>query len=286
MSWTNDVLETLGDHIPLETCLREAAAAGYAGVELGRKFPREEKALRAALSPHGLELASGWYSGYLIDRSVEEELAAADSHIALLKHMGCEVMVYGECGLMQGEQPWERPLTETVVLEEKELAEYAHRLGRFAHALKRRGLQLGYHHHLKMLIETESEIDWLMAHTPSEVGLLLDTGHLTAAGGSVARVLQKHGKRVVHVHLKDVRQDVWARCRGAKVSFNEGVRCGMFTVPGDGDVLFAPLQGFFASGWRGWAVVEAEQDPQKADPAAYVKKGMDTVRILLPAGMP
>ncbi|MGF0718111.1 myo-inosose-2 dehydratase, partial [Klebsiella pneumoniae] len=45
LCWTNDVLEDLGGDIPLDTCLREAREAGYQGIELGRKFPRQASTL-------------------------------------------------------------------------------------------------------------------------------------------------------------------------------------------------------------------------------------------------
>jgi inosose dehydratase len=81
LSWTNDVLAELGGDIPLEVCLKDAADNGYDGVELGRKFPREPHELLSKLSSYGLRLATGWYSGYLTERSVEAEWKAAADHV-------------------------------------------------------------------------------------------------------------------------------------------------------------------------------------------------------------
>ena len=80
LCWTNDVLEDLGGDIPLDTCLREAREAGYQGIELGRKFPRQAATLGSMLAAADLRLASGWYSGMLADRSVEAELEAVREH--------------------------------------------------------------------------------------------------------------------------------------------------------------------------------------------------------------
>jgi inosose dehydratase len=61
IGWSNDDLRTLGGETPLETCLTEAKQAGFVGMELGHKFPREPVALKRVLDQHGLELVSGWY---------------------------------------------------------------------------------------------------------------------------------------------------------------------------------------------------------------------------------
>ena len=88
LCWTNDVLEDLGGDIPLDTCLREAREAGYQGIELGRKFPRQAETLGPLLAAADLRLASGWYSGLLAERSVEAELEAVREHAQLLRQLG------------------------------------------------------------------------------------------------------------------------------------------------------------------------------------------------------
>src|SRR6267378_1122786 len=94
IGWSNDDLPELGGDTPLETCLAEARLAGFEGIELGNKFPRDPAVLRPILERQGLALISGWYSGRLLNRSLEEELAAIEAHRALLVAMGCAVLVY------------------------------------------------------------------------------------------------------------------------------------------------------------------------------------------------
>ncbi len=282
LSWTNDVLIELGGDIPLETCLKDAAEIGYEGVELGRKFPRDGQKLSSILSDYGLRLVGGWHSGFLTERSVEEEWKAATDHIRLLKDCGSEVLVYGECGLMTGASPWDEPLSKRPDLKEIEFSAYAGKLGEFAIRLKETGVTLAYHHHLKMLVERAEEIDAFCESTQEEVGLLLDTGHAYAAGADYAEILRKFGSRVVHIHLKDVRRDVLERARKNDWSFNSAVREGMFTVPGDGDIDFSAIGEFIrASGYRGWVVVEAEQDPAKAAPKLYAEKAYHFIGKLI-----
>ena len=96
IAWSNDDMPELGGATPLETCLAEARRAGYAGIELGNKFPREAGALRPILAGHGLALVSGWWSARLLERSVEAELSAIAAHADLLKEMGCKVVIVAE----------------------------------------------------------------------------------------------------------------------------------------------------------------------------------------------
>jgi inosose dehydratase len=227
-------------------------------------------------------LATGWYSGYLTERSVEAEWKAAADHVQLLESCGCQVLVYGECGLLEGDSPWDEPLSRGPKLKSIDLAAYAERLTEFSVGLNRRGIKLAYHYHLKMLVETAEEIAALCQATPPEVGLLLDTGHAYAAGADYGEILRRYGDRVVHIHLKDVRRDVLDWARKNDVTFNSAVREGLFTVPGDGIVDFAEIGKFVrSSGYSGWVVVEAEQDPAKAAPRIYTEKAYQYVKNLL-----
>lgn len=286
LSWVNEVLEDLGRDTAAPTCLMEAAAAGYSGVELSRIFPRDAASLSTLLAGHHLQLVSGWYSGFLAERGVAEELAALRDHARLLRDCGATVMVYGECGRMAA-NALDVPMSGRLRMPGDAWAAYGDRLTRFADALRGEyGLALSYHHHLMMIAETQGEIRAVMAATGPSVGLLLDTGHAAAAGFDYACLLEDFGARINHVHLKDVRRDVLAEVRAHGMSFNDAVRAGMFTVPGDGMIDFTPLARFLAgSTYSGWLVVEAEQDPAKAPPAEAVARayGFVNERILQPA---
>ena len=272
LSWANDVLEDLGADISLDTCLLDAAAAGYQGVELGRKFPREEGSLRPLLHDQGLALASGWHSGKLAERSVDDEMAAVAAHADLLQAMDCKVMVYGEVAMMTPGSPLDAPMSQRLIMPAGEVSAYASRLTEFSKRLAGEyDLQLAYHHHLMMVTETFDEISRLFDTTGREVGLLLDTGHAAGAGFDYHRLIERFGDRIVHIHLKDVRRAVMNQVRTDDLGFNAGVRCGMFTVPGDGAIDFAPVARFVReSAYQGWLVVEAEQDPSVAPPRPAV----------------
>lgn len=282
LAWTNDVLEDLGDDVSALQCMQQAAAIGYQGIELGRKFPREVAALQPLLQETGLDLASGWYSGTLADISVQQELQNVAQHARLLSALGCKVMVYGECGGMPGETPLDIGLSHSPKLSAIDFDAYATRLSQFAAALSQEyGLQLAYHHHLMMLVEAQDEIERFFSATTQDVGFLLDTGHAVAAGSSLAALIQQFGPRICHIHLKDIRRERLAQVYQQDQSFNQGVRAGMFTVPGDGYLDYQAVVDYVShSGYRGWLIVEAEQDPLNAPPVPTVTRAFHHVNHL------
>jgi inosose dehydratase len=286
IGWTNDDLTTLGDDITLETCLAEARQAGYAGIELGRKFPRRPAGLRAVLQQHGLDLVSGWYGSHLLRRSAKEEIAAMQDHAGLLASLGATAMVFAEeTGSVHGQL--DVPLSARPRLADDDWPRFGEALTEVAEHLAGRGMRLAYHHHMGTVVETEAEIDRLMRTTGPVVGLLLDTGHLTYAGGDVLAVARRHGDRVVHVHCKDIRPAVLAEAHRRDQAFLDAVVDGVFTVPGDGCVDYrALLELLRAARYAGWLVVEAEQDPVKAPPLRYARMGFAHLsRLLADLGM-
>jgi len=273
LTWTNDDMPELGAETPLETCLAEGRLAGFEGFELGNKFPRVASQLKPILDRHGLALVSGWYGSRLLERDVDAEMAAAEPHVALLAALGCKVMVHAEVSrAIHGERT--TPLSKRPVLSDADWATLAPRMTEFGRRLKARGLHLAYHHHMGTVIESEGEVDRLMAATGLEVGLLLDTGHLTFAGGDPVAAAKRHAARVVHVHCKDIRAEVMRDAKARDLPFLAAVLEGVFTVPGDGCVDYpGALKPLAAAGYSGWLVVEAEQDPAKAHPLTYARLG-------------
>ncbi|MFH0133912.1 myo-inosose-2 dehydratase [Variovorax sp. VaC1] len=285
LSWMNDDLPALGGDTPLETALQEGAEIGYAGFELGNKFPKEPAALKAKLAQYGLACVSGWYSGQLAEDTVDHEIERCATHMEKLRFNGCRVVVYGEvAGSIQGRM--DTPLAKRPQFaDDAQWKAYAQRLNAFGEHLKAQyGITLAYHHHMGAYVESPQDVDRLMALTaPDCVSLLFDTGHAYFGGaGNPVELLQKHASRVAHVHCKDVRADVIRQARNNGWSFLDGVLNGTFTVPGDGALDYDTLLGtLHASGYEGWLVVEAEQDPAVAPSYAYAKKGYETLRRIV-----
>jgi inosose dehydratase len=275
IGWTNDDWPDLGGEIPLERCLAEMAEAGYEGCEVGGKFPRDPETLRGLLAPHALRVASGWLSLWFTDPARRDEtIAAYREHCAFLRAMGASVVVVAECGRSVQQTPLPvsaaRPRFDEP--EWQRLIAGLHDIGAIA---RDEGMTNVYHPHMGTGIQSAEEIDRLMAATdPVLVSLLLDTGHAMFDGHDSRRIIRAHASRIRHVHLKDVRSRVARKAIANEWSFEQAVRAGVFTVPGDGDV---DMRGVVAdleeAGYSGWMVVEAEQDPHVANPLLYATMG-------------
>ncbi len=273
IAWSNDDLPELGGETTLETCLAEARLAGFSGIESGGKFPKTSEELGPILKAHDMRLVSGWYSGAVLDSDLEAEKAKVEAQLKLFRNLGAPVLVYGEtAGTIQNRR--NAPISTRRVLADDDMRAYGRKLTEFAEFCAEQGVKLSFHPHMGTAIESEGDIDRLMCATGDAVGLLYDTGHLTFAGGDVLRVADKHGKRINHVHAKDVRGDVLAGLARERESFLDAVLKGVYTVPGDGTVDFGAVAKRLAGvGYEGWFVVEAEQDPAKAPPLEYARIG-------------
>ncbi|MGC1332145.1 myo-inosose-2 dehydratase [Pseudomonas sp.] len=281
ISWSNDDLPSLGGETPLSTALSEGKAIGYEGFELNGKFPKDAQGVAQVLKPYDLALVSGWYSGRLARRSAAQEIVAIAGHVQLLAANGANVLVYGEVAdSIQGSRIAlvERPRFHS----QQAWQDYAGKLDELASFTLGQGVRLAYHHHMGAYVEAPGDIDTLMALTGPQVGLLFDAGHCYMGGGEPLAVLRKHIGRVCHVHFKDVRKPVVQLARNNLWSFPDCIVNGTFTVPGDGDIDFAPLiDELLAVDYSGWLVVEAEQDPAVAPSYFYAKKGYNTLSALL-----
>ncbi len=282
IAWSNDGDHSLGAEISLEQCLSEAGQIGFDGIENGHKMPSNPVALRAALAPHGLRFISGWHSLNLLTQSVAEEKRAIQPHLDLLTAMGCKVCIvcetsnaiHGADGVALNDSPEISP---------DKMIRFGAQVEEIAAFCEDQGVSLVYHHHMGTVVENTDEIDAFMAATGPATKLLLDTGHAWFAGVDPVELAQKHMTRVAHFHAKNVRPKIAAQVRDQGLSFLEGVRRGVFTVPGDaeGGVEFEPVLAIAAAqGYQGWLVIEAEQDPNVRNPLQYQGMGLSALRAM------
>jgi inosose dehydratase len=273
IAWSNSDLPQLGGETTLETCLSESRRAGFSGTETGVKFPMDASLLGPILAKHRLALVSGWFSGELLKRSVKAEQSRILAQMETFKALGAPVLVYAETtGTVQNKI--DIALSRRPRLAEEDFRDYGRKLTTLAEWMADFGVPMTYHHHMGTVVETEREIDLLMKSTGGAVGLLLDTGHLRFAGGDIAGTTRRHGRRISHVHCKDLRGDVLKRARQKDQSFLAAILDGVFTVPGDGFIDYHAFARILADiGYEGWVVVEAEQDPAKAPPYEYSRLG-------------
>lgn len=273
IAWTNDDMPELGKENSFEQCISEMALAGFTGTEIGNKYPKDPAVLRPYLELRQLEVASAWFSAFLTTNPFEETAAAFKVHRDFLHAMGAKVIVVSEQGhSIQGQ---DLPVfKKKPVFTEEEWHRLTEGLEALGDLAAEKDMAIVYHHHMGTGVQTTAEIDRLMAETRAEkVSLLFDTGHLVFSGEDPLAVFNTHQKRIKHIHFKDIRQTVAEDVTAAEDSFLTGVRKGVFTVPGDGMIDFKPIcDAIDASGYRGWVVVEAEQDPALANPLEYAIK--------------
>ena len=273
IGWTNDDMPELGAENTFQQCVSEMALAGFAGTEIGNKYPADAAVLKHMLDVRGLRIASRWFSSFLITKPLEENAKAFEADLAFLAAVGANAINVSEQSYsVQGMQ--DTPIFgHKYVMNEKEwklLTDGLNALGKIA---AEKGFRLCFHHHMGTVVQTAEETTRLMEETDARyVHLCYDTGHFVFSGVDPVEMLKKYVNRVGHVHLKDVRLSMLERVHKENLSFLTAVREGAFTVPGDGDCDFAPVFELLdKANYTGWLLVEAEQDPAKANPFEYAK---------------
>jgi inosose dehydratase len=281
IAWANDDDQSLGANIPTEQILREASEIGFDGIENGHRWPDDPQALKELLGGYGLAFVSGWYSLNLLSQSVEDEKKAIQPHLDKLKHNGCTVCI--ACETSNSVQGLQLPLSKSPVLSPEEMTAFGAKVEELAAFTASQGIKLVYHHHMGTVVETPEEIDAFMAATGPETRLLFDAGHCYFGGDGrdPTPVLSRYIDRVSHFHAKNVRPAIMRQVRAEGLSFMDGVRAGVFTVPGDeeGGVDFGPLLTILKqAGYDAWIVIEAEQDPDVRNPFHYQSLGLKTLK--------
>ncbi len=273
INWTNDDLPELGGEIPFEQCISEMALAGFVGCEVGTKYPRDPILLKKYLELRGLRVCNQWFSYELTTKSLSDNKNAFEQVLDYLEALGANIIGGGEVGTScQGKAVpvFENKGQFSSEAEWRDFTEKMNILGKIA---SERGFKLCFHHHMGTAIQTLEETTKFLDMTdPELVFLNYDCGHFYFSGEDPVKALNLCIDRIGHVHLKDIRPNILKRVKLQRMSFLEAVKAGVFTVPGDPtgcidfDAIFRTLA---TSEYTGWIVVEAEQDPAKANPFEY-----------------
>jgi inosose dehydratase len=270
VSWGVMEVAGWGEQIPYNKVLDEIAAAGYAGTELGPfgYFPTEPKELSAALSSRGLTLVASF---------VPIPLAHADRHEAayegaikiaqLLSQTGANLLVLADEMSEARMAVSGRVNDSSDSLTDLQWNGAAQILNRIGEACRELGLRAAFHHHAGTYVETPKEIARLCESTDSDLlGLCLDTGHCFFGGGDPVEAVRLYGKRIRHLHLKDVQLPILEAARRDGIGFLAAVRRGVFCELGEGAIdLQKVIQDLTAGGYSDWAIVEQDVDTRSSD---------------------
>ena len=275
IAWSNDDMPELGGETTLEQCLSEASKAGFTGIESGGKFPKNSKELIPKLEKENLQLCSGWYGATLLKNPPKEEFKLMRGQMDLFKDCKSPCMVFAEVtNSVQGDP--KIPLSKKPKLSKDEWKLLISRINEISKMMIDENMPLAYHHHMGTVIETEDETRRLIESTSDSVKLLIDTGHMLFAGGNSIKLIEDFMERIIHVHCKDIRKNVLEKSLKNDSTFRQAFLDGAFTVPGDGCIDYKPFLTVLKNrNYKGWLVVEAEQDPAKANPFEYAKIGYD-----------
>lgn len=280
IGWTNDDMPQLGGSLTFEQMISEAALAGFEGTEVGGKFPTDPAALNKALDLRGLKIASQWFSSFLCSAPYEENKAAFVKQLDFLEAVGakrinaCELTrcLFAEgCSMFGANKP---------VASDEEWEKLCTGLNKLGKIAADRGFKLCFHHHMATVVQTLEETRRLMEHTdPRYVWLCFDTGHFTFANEDAVQAAREFAPRIGHVHLKDIRADKMKQAYAEGFRFRKAVLKGCFTIPGDGCVDFPGVfEALEKAGYEGWLIVEAEQDPARANPFQYACMAREYIR--------
>ena len=272
IAWTNDDMPDLGKENTFEQCVSEMALAGFTGSEVGNKYPKDPEVLKKALELRGVEICNQWFSSFLITKPFEEVEKEFRAQLTFLKAMGAKVIGASEQSYSVQGQMDTPVFGHKYEMNDEEWDTFCTGMNKLGKIAKEEyGIALTFHHHMGSVVQRLAEVDRMMENTdPEYVSLLFDTGHFTYCGEDPLEVVKKYVHRIKHVHLKDIRPEVVEQVKKENMSFLAGVRAGAFTIPGDGCINYDPIFKVLEdAGYEGYMVVEAEQDPAKANPLEY-----------------
>lgn len=287
INWVGEDVKEHGADTTYEQILDDIVSLGLKGTEMGRKFPKDRSQLKTELSNRGIQLVSQWKSVLFSDPAFHaEQLRDYREHALFLQDMGSTVISTCEVGGSLHFDP-RRTAYETEVqrLNDEQWKWMAEGMNQAGFLAKELGLKLTYHHHGGTVVEQPDEIERLMELTdPNYVYLLFDTGHAYYGNQNPLEMLIKYDDRIAYIHLKDIRMQVLQEARAEKSDFVTCIRKGVFTVPGNGDLDFAPImKELTRRNYRGWALLEGEQDPVRNPPFDLAKKAIEYLNSLITA---
>ena len=278
IAWSNDDMPELGGDTSLETCLSEAREAGFTGIESGGKFPKTSKELFPIFNKHNNNLCAGWYGANLLKRTVKDEMENIRTQLDLFKDCNAPCIVFAEVtNSIQADES--KPLSKRPKLDKDDWKKFCEKINEVGKRLEGENMPLAYHHHMGTVIQSHEDTERLMNETNDTVKLTIDTGHMLFAGGNSLKIIRDFKEKIAHVHCKDMREKVLKKSLSEDLSFRHAFLEGAFTVPGDGCIDYRPIfNELVKNNYQGWLVVEAEQDPKKANPFEYAKIGFNYLK--------
>ena len=246
---------------PWDRCLNEMQAAGYAGVELGPwgYLPNDAARLKTELEARGLELVAGTVGGdFLNDASMDELCRKVDDVAALMKNFPSARYIVLLPPMYTDEETG--ALISNPELSDEQWKRYVANVQCVTDRIRAHGLEAAFHPHADSHVQTEAQIERLLAETTTN--LCLDTGHHVYGGGEPISFYKKHADRIPFLHVKDCDMSVKQRKDEEGWSFARAVTEGIMIEPGAGGIDYVAFRETLEKcGYDGWIVVEQDLFP-------------------------
>ncbi len=266
---------------PWRSVLRDCAAAGYRGIELGPVgyMPEDPAVLADALAEHGLELIGGVVFRPFHDPGAWDDVmdGAMRTCKALQAH-GAQHLVLID-SISPRRAPTAGRANEAEQMDKTEWTAFRVRLATVAKmGAEEYGLTVGIHAHAAGFMDFEPELERLLDEVNEDIlKICFDTGHHSYAGFDPVAFMRRYVGRISYMHFKDIDPKVKADVIARRTGFYEACGQGIFCTLGDGDVDFpAVRQVLLDAGFSGWCTVEQDCDPTlDVDPLGDARKNRE-----------
>ncbi len=250
---------------PWQQCLREIAAAGYTGTELGPYgyLPQDVPFLQDFLAELGLRVMGAFTIVNLLDPTArQDEYEEAIATCRLLAALGSHWVILSDslfvAPIRKKRHGRIRPEDGMNAAEWRAFTSNANAFAQ--RVLEEFGLRTAFHTHVGGWVETPAEVDRFLAETePNLVHYCLDTAHTAYGGENPVDTLRRWGARVRYLHIKECDDHVLEIVRNRGWDYFRAVKEGVFPELGKGTVDFTTLLELLRElGFEGWATVEQD----------------------------
>jgi len=224
---------------------------GLTATEFGPQgwLPIEAEARATEVGQYGLTPVGAFFLAVMHDPA-SDPIPAVEAELKAFEVAGGSYLILAAASGADGYDA--RP-----VLDEAGWQTLFDNLDRISEVCKASGVIACLHSHWGTILQNADEVDRVLRN--SSVGLCLDTGHIACGGGDPVAIVEEFANRVDIVHAKDVRKDLAAKLLTGEFTWSQGIKAGMFTPIGEGDIDFAVIVAKLdAARFDGYYVLEQD----------------------------
>ncbi len=278
ISWGVCEVPNWGYQMAPERVLAEMGQIGLTATEFGPQgwLPVDAQERAAMVGEFGLKPVGSFFLAVMHDPNFDP-IPQVEAELRAFELAGGEFLVLAADSGLEGYD--ERP-----VLDERGWETLFGNMTRIREVCAARGVTACLHPHWGTMVQNVDEVERVLDN--STVGLCLDTGHMACGGADVVEMVRKYADRVDIVHAKDICKEITNRLLPGEITWSQGIRAGMFTPIGQGDIDFAKIVELLdGAGFDGYWVLEQdimidEEPPAGAGPIANARASLSALAAL------